>query len=67
MAGLAPSMCFNEGGADCPPIVHDTRGGSFARTRFNEGGADCPPIAEELKVVPGLSHASMKGGRTAPR
>ena len=35
---------FNEGGADCPPIVFTVIAAVRASARFNEGGADCPPI-----------------------
>ena len=37
-------LCFNEGGADCPPIVKTKTQNKQNNKSFNEGGADCPPI-----------------------
>ena len=39
---------FNEGGADCPPIVSPLKRKHLHMITFNEGGADCPPIVELL-------------------
>ena len=43
-------MCFNEGGADCPPIAHMHTELAEIGNGFNEGGADCPPIEFNLMM-----------------
>ena len=59
-------MLFNEGGADCPPIVCGCCRACIFSLLFNEGGADCPPIELLKRAILGQFRFFNEGGADCP-